>query len=109
MPDYFQLIRPYSYSLSVRPAELHCRDAGQKRRSNFSDVQLSQLTAKAKASWMLLKPQEAKHWASYQLTLSAKALRDLSVAQSELKVTFWRDGGRREESSGDVVDVNGKC
>lgn len=72
-------------------------------------MQLSQLTAKAKASWMLLKPQEAKHWASYQLTLSAKALRDLSAAQSELKVTFWRDGERRAAGSVDVEDVNGKC
>ncbi|TNN89269.1 hypothetical protein EYF80_000557 [Liparis tanakae] len=56
-----------------------CRWAG--KRSNFSDVQLSQLTAKAKASWMLLNLGEAKHHASYQLTLSAKALGDLSVAQ----------------------------
>lgn len=36
-----------------------CGRAG--KRSNFSDVQLSQLTAKAKASWMLLNLGEAKH------------------------------------------------
>lgn len=72
------------------------------KRSNFSDVQLSQLTAKAKASWMRLNLREAKHWASYQLTLSAKALGDLSVAQSELKVTFWRDRERKEKGNRDA-------
>ncbi|KAF3834706.1 hypothetical protein F7725_027264 [Dissostichus mawsoni] len=34
---------------------------------------MSQITAKAKASWTLLNLREAKHWASYRLTLSAKA------------------------------------
>ena len=70
---------------------MSCRWAG--KRSNFSDVQLSQLTAKAKASWMQLNLGKAKQQASYQLTVSVKALGDLSVAQSELKVTFC-EGGR---------------
>lgn len=115
----FAWLLPIDSALQLKPpcaarwAAL-CRAAGQGSGVISPMCSWASLPPKLKPSWMLLNLVEAKHHASHRLTLSAKAPGDLSVAQSELKVTFWtgwrgRERGREREqrravgSPGDVT------
>lgn len=61
----FAWLLPIDLALQLKPQRAVrwtalCHDAWAGERNNFSDVQLSQLTVKAKASWMPLKLRDAE-------------------------------------------------